>query len=470
MNDMVTIETGTALAIIPKAQLPTLLAADSGDILGKLFAELDGWEKDTSTVKGRAEIRSKIHKARIARADFQRIADALKEGALKTQRAVNAESKIMDGCFESLIATIGAELREIEAAEAALRKANEDAIAAMEMLVEGISDMASEQITARLDSIQPFNWAIEFRTKGERVKAGVIAQLQVAHQTAVRREATALAEAERLAEQAERDRLAAIEAQRIREEQIAAEAAARATREAEEKAQAALQAAEALRVHQAGEAERKARAAAEALAKAEADRLAGIERERVAAEKAETERVEAHKRALASIKGMISDACSPFNGSDMIRHITKVMDGMREMTRDWEEFADEAPTVIAEGRKRIADRLAVVEGHEAARREQLRHEEKLAAEQKAEAAQTAAIEAERQRVARGAETLRFADEKRAANVAHRTRINREILADLIAAINDNQGGELSEGVTEDVAKAVIVAVAKGNVRHIGIAY
>lgn len=58
----------------------------------------------------------------------------------------------------------------------------------------------------------------------------------------------------------------------------------------------------------------------------------------------------------------------------------------------------------------------------------------------------------------------------AANKAHRAKVNNEVLADLIAAINDNQGGELSESVTEDVAKAVIVAVAKETVRHMKVIY
>jgi len=398
MSDVSEIERpGTAIAILPTAALPVILAADTNDILGKLKAELDGWEKDVSTAKGRAEIRSKRQKVRTARADFRRLADALKESAIKTQRDVNAEFKVLDGRMEALILNVGAELDAIEAAEEAERKANEDAIAAMEALVEGIGDLPSEQIAARLESMQPFTWAIEFRIRGERVRGGVVAQLQVAHQAAVKREADALAEAKRAAEQAERDRLAAIEAQRAREEQIAIEAAALATQEAEERAQAALDAAEALRVHQAEEAERKQAEAAEALAEAERQRLAGIEREKAAAAKAEADRIERER-------------------------------------------------VIAE-RERLADENA--------------EKQRVAAAAKAELEKQAAIDAERARVAQRDAAQKAEDERRAADVAHRTGINRQVIADLMAVRGD---------VTDDLAKVLLVAIVKGRVRNCRVEY
>jgi len=401
-------EPGTALGLLPAAKLPVILAADTNDILGKLKAELDGWEKDVSTVKGRAEIRSKRQKVRIARADFKRLAETLKEGAIKTQRDVNAEFKILDGRMEGLIASVGAELDAIEAAEEAQRKANEGAIAAMEALVEGLGVLSPDEIQARAASLAPFDWSIEFRSRAEKVRAGVLAQLRVGYTDAVQREADALAEQQRAAEQAERDRLAAIEARRVREEQIARDAAVEArlaaeaeaerkAREAQELAQAALQAAEALRVHQAEEAERKRAEAAEALAKAERERLAGIEREKAAAEKAETGRIERER-------------------------------------------------VIAE-RERLAEENA--------------EKQRAAAAAKADRERDAAVEAERERVAREVAAQKAADEERAADIAHRTTINREVIADLMAVRGD---------VTDDLAKVLLVAIVRGNVRNCRVKY
>lgn len=61
-----------------------------------------------------------------------------------------------------------------------------------------------------------------------------------------------------------------------------------------------------------------------------------------------------------------------------------------------------------------------------------------------------------------AEQERLAAEQRAreeADMAHRAKINREVLADLMTA-----------GLTEDQAKAVICAVVKNKVRHTAITY
>lgn len=457
---------GTALTIIPKDRLPTILAADSDDILGKLFAELDGWEKDVSTTKGRAEIRSKIHKARIARADFKRLAVTLKEDAIKTQRAVNAEANIMDDCFESLIAAIGSELREIEAAEEATRKANEGAIAVLEALTDGLNEMSSEDIATRQTSVPTFTWAIEFRAKGERVKLGAIAQLHMAYQAAVRREADALAEVARLAEQAERDHLAAIEAQRVREEQIAAEAAegarlaaeAEAERQrvvAEERAQKALQAAEAERVRQAQEAERQAQEAAEALARTERERLVGLERERVAAEKAETDRIAAHEHALSDFTFLVGSVAGQPGSAEVMQSIAQLQ--RLHANRDWEEFTERAA-------KERADTMATFQS----KFQSAKAREKKAADELAEAQQKATIEAERQRVAREAAAQKAEDDRRAANRTHRMAINREAMADVIKAMGAVEGGSPEEA--EVYGRAIITAIAKGEVRHIAINY
>lgn len=503
--------TGTALTIIPKDRLPTILAADSDDILGKLFAELDGWEKDVSTAKGRAEIRSKIHKARIARADFKRLAATLKEDAIKTQRAVNAEANIMDDCFESLIAAIGSELREIEAAEEATRKANEDAITVLEALTDGLNEMSSEDIATRQTSVPTFTWAIEFRAKGERVRSGAIAQLHMAYQAAVQREADALAEAARLAEQVERDRLAAIEAQRAREERIAVEAAERARLAAEAEAerkrvedaaasQALLDAAE-TREREKAEELRTTEARLEAirienhkdaLARIRLltthvsdlpirdidDRLEKVEvlwqREweefaeeaqttadatcdfLVAARATEAGRLEgmriaAHESALSDFTFLVGSVAGQPGSAEVTQSIAQLQ--RLHANRDWEEFTERAT-------KERADTMALFQG----KFQSAKAREKKAADELAEAQQRATIEAERHRVSQRAAAQKADDERRAADKAHRGRLNREIVADLLLL------EKVGIQITEEIAKGVVIAMASGRLRHVKVEY
>ena len=86
-------------------------------------------------------------------------------------------------------------------------------------------------------------------------------------------------------------------------------------------------------------------------------------------------------------------------------------------------------------------------------------QDRLAAIAKAEADKQAAIEAERKRQADAAEAERLAAEQREKNKAHAKRINNEILQDFMV-----------QGLSEDLAKAAITAMAKGLVRHVKINY
>ena len=62
MNELVTLEN-----VIPASSVPTLIAADKTDILGKLHAELSGYVPDASTQAGRDEIGSKAKKVGVTR-------------------------------------------------------------------------------------------------------------------------------------------------------------------------------------------------------------------------------------------------------------------------------------------------------------------------------------------------------------------------------------------------------------------
>jgi len=78
---------------------------------------------------------------------------------------------------------------------------------------------------------------------------------------------------------------------------------------------------------------------------------------------------------------------------------------------------------------------------------------------RAEADKQAAIKAEQLRQQQEAERLRVEEEARAKNKAHAKKINNEVLADMVAA-----------GCSEECAKAIITAMARGKIRNCSINY
>jgi hypothetical protein len=93
----------------------------------------------------------------------------------------------------------------------------------------------------------------------------------------------------------------------------------------------------------------------------------------------------------------------------------------------------------------------------AAEKESARRTEEAAAKAKIE--QERAVEAERKRIADAQKAEAEEAEKRAKNRAHQAAVNREVLAALVAL-----------NVTEDGAKLIIAAIAKGAVPHVRIEY
>ena len=136
--------------------------------------------------------------------------------------------------------------------------------------------------------------------------------------------------------------------------------------------------------------------------------------------------------------------------------------------REREAAAKREADLQAAKEKAEADAKAAQERAEREAREAQERAEKQAQEarERAEREKQAAIEAE-QRKAREAEAARLAEEKRiadeaaarAADVAHRKAVNNKALADLVAV-----------GLTEEMARSAITAIAKGEVSAIRITY
>lgn len=119
---------------------------------------------------------------------------------------------------------------------------------------------------------------------------------------------------------------------------------------------------------------------------------------------------------------------------------------------DKERQRVESERAEAEARAKQAEARRVADEHAASRRAK-------EAEERAAREQEAAIEAERKRVAEEARKTAEEAEKRAKNRAHLAAINREVLAALVAL-----------GASDELGKAIIGAIAKGDVPHTTINY
>ncbi|MBS1029242.1 hypothetical protein [Gluconobacter albidus] len=181
--------------------------------------------------------------------------------------------------------------------------------------------------------------------------------------------------------------------------------------------------------------------------KAEADR---IEAERLASVKAEEERlaaIEAQKVREAEIARAAAENARKDAEEKAERERKAAAEALEREKREAERKEQEAADRIAKMRR---------EAEENARRVAA---EKEAAEEQAKRDQEAAIERERQRVADEKAAKEADGKRRAENTAHRGKINREVLAALIAA-----------GASEDLGKAIIGAILKGAVPHVSIGY
>lgn len=236
-------------------------------------------------------------------------------------------------------------------------------------------------------------------------------------------------------------------------------------------------------------------------------------------EDAEKNRVSSHEQTLSAMTQLLQ---TPAAGSDDIRrHLDELS---RLAQRDWQEFASRATATADEVRTRLNQSLADMtkreeEAAELARlraeqvaREQAEREAKIAAEaaerakaeaeakakreaeqaaakaaaeqqrierekaaaiaraeraeaekkaaaEKAERDRLAAIEAERKRVADAAAKEAAEKARRERDKAHRAKLNNEALAALAGL-----------GVEAELGKAVIAAIARGEVPHISIEY
>jgi len=201
---------------------------------------------------------------------------------------------------------------------------------------------------------------------------------------------------------------------------------------------------------------------------AEQERIKAEEEARVAAEKLAAQIESDHEIALLLNEKFDRDAAEAKAEAERQRaaHEEEIRRKAAEQARIEAEQAAQRERDAAA--KREADLKAAKERAEREAREAQGRAERQAKEarERAEREKQAAIEAE-QRKAREAEAARLAEEKRitdeaaarAADVAHRKAVNNKALADLVAV-----------GLTEEQARTVVTAIAKGEVTAIRITY
>lgn len=310
MSTPITEEQVTDLAILPRS-VSIIIAADKNDLLGKLAEKIRVFNPDVSTVRGRKDIASLAAEVASTKMDLIRLGKGLTECWRKSTAAVNAECKIIEERMDQMKVKVRAPLTAFENNEKDRIASHEAALTAISGFCAFDGDPTADDIILRIAQLHDMpdrDWQ-EFADRAKQTFLAADGRLRDMHERAVQREAEAAEVARILAEENERQRKAAIQAQREHEARIAAEAADRARLEAERRAEVERQAsAQREREAQAraakAEAERQAaqeaaeRRERELIAKAERDRQAAVERERkrIAAEEAAAQ-AEADRRA-----------------------------------------------------------------------------------------------------------------------------------------------------------------------------
>lgn len=300
------------------ADNPALILADQArrdDLLAHIKAEIDAFEPDLSSAKGRDAIKSFAYKIRRTKTAIDDAGKKLNEEARARINAVDAARREVREELDGLAEQVRKPLTDWEEADKArIEECRLDIESFKKAGVVTLND-TSETVRERgtdlwRQSIDPERYR-ELTDEAQAAKDQAVATLQSALARLEKEEADA-AELEKLrAEAAERDRIeaekrAAEEAERQRAE---AEAAEQRRKEAAEQAEreriAAAEKAAAERAAREAEERHQVELAAERERAAEAERAAQAERDRIAA--AQAQREEGERRAAAEQAARAAD-------------------------------------------------------------------------------------------------------------------------------------------------------------------
>lgn len=418
MNSMAQETTGELVVMQQPLQAVAIFSPGGVDeILAKLKAEVRAIPTDISTPAGRKQIASLAYKVARSKTALDDLGKDLVADWKEKAKKVDEDRRRIRAELDDLKDEVRKPLTDWENAEQARVAAHESAIAALTALsVFDTAEPLIALIETRLQAARKHarDWQ-EFSMRGAAAQTMAVTSLEDLLDRRVKQEA----------ERAELARLKAEEEarlQREREEQIAREAADKAKREAEEAA---------------------AKAAQEA-----ADRAAAEQR-RVEAEKAAA--LKAAEDARLAAEKAAAD---------------KLAEEQAERARAEQEKRDaEARAAKAEADAKAAAEKAERDRIEA---ERLAAQRERESREKAEREKREAIEAERNRIAAEQERQRKETEARENDKKHRAAINNAALSQMISAISGAHSGDRDEA--EDICRAIILAIAMGDIPHVKIIY
>lgn len=383
-----TAETGTALALFPKLNLPSVTGITEemnksfGTMYTRIEEEIAALPSDMSIKANRELVASTAYKISRTKTGLDEAAAGVSSDAKAIVDAVNSERRQLKNTLDILRDKARAPLDAWEEAEASKKARAEITIAGFQDVAREHAGKDSGELALLLSNLSA--WQFKEETYGERVD-----DVKAAHAIAT----------ERLAEMHETR--VKYEQEQIELEQLRREKAEREATEAARKA----------------EEERKAAEAAEAKRQEEERARIAKEAEEKAARDA-AEAIEAAKREQAAAEQRAKDA--------------------EEREKQRVEQARRAEIEAQEQQKMAAARAE----EEATRREEQAKQD------------------ERDRIERERLAKEKADRERAADLAHRRKINGEAAAGLMKAC----------GLSDKDAQAVVVAIYKEQVPHVAISY
>lgn len=330
MSEVAEVET-TELVTLPAREVALQVYSTPGGLdplIEQIREKVAGQVYDMTTRKGREECASDAYKVARSKAAIEKLGKALSAEYKEIPKKIDAERRRAFDALEALQAQVRQPLTEWEQAEEARVARHTGLVASIKAAAAMSMEATAQEIAATIAQIEAIvvdESLEEFEAEAHRAKAETIESLRADMARQEKREAEQAELAELRRKQAEQE-------QKDREAEIARQAAEKAKADAEAKAQAEREAAAKREAQAKAAAEQAERDRLEAIerqrqaeARAEAEKLAAEQRARDAAEAArqaeiqrqadEAARIEAEQKAReanrkhkAAINGAIVEA------------------------------------------------------------------------------------------------------------------------------------------------------------------
>lgn len=341
----------TELVTLPARETALQVYSTAGGLdplIEQIREKVAGTVYDMTTAKGRDECRSDAAKVGRSKQAIEKLGKTLSAEYKEIPKKIDAERRRAFEALEVLQAQVRQPLTEWEEAEQERVATHKHELAMLDGFSE-CSDLSADEIRANIDSVEDMTvgeeWE-EFEAEAHRTKAKVLDAMRTALAAREKYEAEQAELAELRRKQAEQE-------QKDREARIAQEAAEKARQEAEAQAQAEREAAARREAQAKAAAEQAERDRLEAIerqkqaeARAEAEKLAAEQRAKDAAEAARLAEVKRQAdeaaRIAAETKAREADRAhkAKINGAALEAFIAGGMP---------EDCAKQAVTLIAKG-------------------------------------------------------------------------------------------------------------------------